>query len=55
MGNRSRDLPVCSAVPQPLHHRVPPCVILRAEILENGCDRIDLRYVYFILEFQWNV
>jgi hypothetical protein len=22
-GNRSRDLPVCSAVPQPLYHRVP--------------------------------
>jgi hypothetical protein len=21
--NRSRDFPVCSAVPQPLHHRVP--------------------------------
>jgi hypothetical protein len=24
IGNRSRDLPVCSAVPQPLRHRVPP-------------------------------
>jgi hypothetical protein len=24
IGNRSRDLLVCSAVPQPLHHRVPP-------------------------------
>jgi hypothetical protein len=23
IGNRSRDLPVCSAVPQPLSHRVP--------------------------------
>jgi hypothetical protein len=22
IGNQSRDLPVCSAVPQPLHHRV---------------------------------
>jgi hypothetical protein len=22
-GNRSRDLPICSAVPQPLRHRVP--------------------------------
>jgi hypothetical protein len=22
IGNRSRDLPVCSAVPQPLRHRV---------------------------------
>jgi hypothetical protein len=24
IGNRSRDLPVCSEVPQPLRHRVPP-------------------------------
>jgi hypothetical protein len=24
IGNRSRDLPVCSVVPQPLRHRVPP-------------------------------
>jgi hypothetical protein len=24
IGNRSRDLPVCRAVPQPLRHRVPP-------------------------------
>jgi hypothetical protein len=24
IGNRYRDLPVSSAVPQPLHHRVPP-------------------------------
>jgi hypothetical protein len=23
IGNRSRDLPVCSAVPQPLRHRMP--------------------------------
>jgi hypothetical protein len=23
IGNRSLDLPVCSAVPQPLHHRLP--------------------------------
>jgi hypothetical protein len=23
IGNRSRDLPVCSAEPQPLRHRVP--------------------------------
>jgi hypothetical protein len=26
VGNRSRDLPVCIAVPQPLRHRVPPKV-----------------------------
>jgi hypothetical protein len=23
IGNRTRELPVCSAVPQPLRHRVP--------------------------------
>jgi hypothetical protein len=23
LGNRTRNLPVCSAVPQPLRHRVP--------------------------------
>jgi hypothetical protein len=27
IGNRSRDLPVCSAVPQPLRHRVPQAMI----------------------------
>jgi hypothetical protein len=26
IGNQTRDLPVCSAVPQPLRHRVPPSV-----------------------------
>jgi hypothetical protein len=26
IGYRSRELPVCSAVPQPLHHRAPHCV-----------------------------
>jgi hypothetical protein len=29
IGNWSRDLPVCSTVPQPLRHRVPPKVIYR--------------------------
>jgi hypothetical protein len=28
IGNRSRDLPVCSSVPQPLRHRVPPCLVV---------------------------
>jgi hypothetical protein len=27
IGNRYRDLPVCSAVPQPLRHRVPPHLV----------------------------
>jgi hypothetical protein len=27
IGNRTRDLPVCSAVPQPLRHRVPPSAL----------------------------
>jgi hypothetical protein len=35
IGNRTRDLPVCSAVPQPLRHRLPP---LRSstEVKERG-------------------
>jgi hypothetical protein len=28
IGNRSCDLPVCSAVPQPLHYRVPHIIII---------------------------
>jgi hypothetical protein len=31
IGNRSRDLPVRSSVPQPLRHRVPPVSILDTE------------------------
>jgi hypothetical protein len=26
MGTRTRNLPVCSAVPQPLRHRMPLCM-----------------------------
>jgi hypothetical protein len=29
IGDRSCDLPVCNAVPQPLHHRVPPNLVRR--------------------------
>jgi hypothetical protein len=27
IGNQTRGLPVCSAVPQPLRHRVPRCTV----------------------------
>jgi hypothetical protein len=45
IGNRTRDLPVCSAVPQPLRHRVPAGSLLDTYInrrtslvyLEFGC------------------
>jgi hypothetical protein len=30
IGNRSSDLPVCSAVPQPLRHRLPPLYVVPA-------------------------
>jgi hypothetical protein len=33
IGNRFHDLPVCSAVPQPLRHRVP---LLASRILKKG-------------------
>jgi hypothetical protein len=36
IGNRSRDLPVCSAVPQPLRHRVPHSSI-RATKINGKC------------------
>jgi hypothetical protein len=32
IGNQSRDLPVCSAVPQPLRYRVPPGIQRENEI-----------------------
>jgi hypothetical protein len=32
IGNRSRNLPVCNAVPQPLRHRVPQVFILYSVI-----------------------
>jgi hypothetical protein len=35
IGNRTRDLPVCSAVPQPLRHRVPLFRPLRLAFLRN--------------------
>jgi hypothetical protein len=35
-GNRSRDLPVCSAVPQLLRHRVPPTVHIN-KINSDSC------------------
>jgi hypothetical protein len=28
IGNRSRDLPVCSAVPQSLRHQRAPCILI---------------------------
>jgi hypothetical protein len=31
IGNPSRDLSVCSAVPQPLRHRVPPIQVVSFE------------------------
>jgi hypothetical protein len=33
IGNRSRDLPVCSAVPQPLRHRMPQINFTAGEYL----------------------
>jgi hypothetical protein len=33
--NRSRDLPVCTAVPQPLRHRVPQLRVVGRQILRG--------------------
>jgi hypothetical protein len=46
IGNRSRDFPVCSAVPHPLRHRVPPnktcsiCInVIMRSVRENYSGR----------------
>jgi hypothetical protein len=39
--NRSRDLPICSAVLQPLRHRVPRFEYRAGLIVrKDGCDRV---------------
>jgi hypothetical protein len=43
IGNRSLDLPVCSAVPQPLRHRVPPMYM-----------GLRVKYPFFLSEFKEN-
>jgi hypothetical protein len=56
IGNRSRDLPVCSAVPQPLRHRVPLSIFVvvknRRENLEpfqffDFANRSPYKYLHF--------
>jgi hypothetical protein len=43
--NRTRDLPVCSAVPQPT---APPCAPLRRVLLENVRDTVAYLMVKFL-------
>jgi hypothetical protein len=54
-GNRSRDLPVCSAVPQPLRHRVPLNLF---QVFTWICT-VWLSYCYFLscfsFVFRWNL
>jgi hypothetical protein len=38
IGNLTRELPVCSTVPQPLRHRVPPNKLSTLLILEYKID-----------------
>jgi hypothetical protein len=41
IGKRSRDLPVCSLVPQPLRYRVPPhCIDNRRYLMSNKYERM---------------
>jgi hypothetical protein len=42
IGNRFRDLPVCSAVPQPLRHRIPHALLV--ECLNTG----NFTLLYFL-------
>jgi hypothetical protein len=43
IGNRFRDLPVCSSVPQPLHHRVP-----RQVTVVFGIGKVKVRVKFAI-------
>jgi hypothetical protein len=35
IGNRTRDMPVCSVVPQPLRHRAPPVIIQKGTYMTH--------------------
>jgi hypothetical protein len=57
IGNRSRDLPVCSAVPQPLRHRVPhqKIGIIRNIKREVSLILVLTSFTYFVLvNFAYN-
>jgi hypothetical protein len=42
IGNRSRDLPSCSTVPQPLRHRVPlNCLIVMNDSLQHAQQTVN--------------
>jgi hypothetical protein len=42
IGNRTRELPVCSAVPQPLRHRVPPYTLVTM-YKHNGMENVSVK------------
>jgi hypothetical protein len=52
IGNRSRDLPVCGAVPQPLRYRVPPALykgqLQNNNILAKNTPKVNILRVVFI-------
>jgi hypothetical protein len=49
IGNRTRDLPVRSAVPQPLRHRVPPTIV---ECNKTCAVSVCLSQLSFVSLFQ---
>jgi hypothetical protein len=53
-GNRSRDLPVCSVVPQTLRYRVPPLTLVVTE--KTGILQFlnDLSYGHQFRQICWN-
>jgi hypothetical protein len=40
IGHRSRDLPICSAVSQPLRHRVPQCGLAETRKLADEMENL---------------
>jgi hypothetical protein len=50
IGNRTRELPVCTAVPQALRHRVPLIILLLYQILLRvHCNVFTILLIYILL------
>jgi hypothetical protein len=61
IGNRSRDPPVCSVVPQPLRHRVPPACYstlpisqdITRQLLKSSASKYRAQCVIYGINIGW--
>jgi hypothetical protein len=51
IGNRSRDVPVCSAMPQPLRQRVPLVLLDKQLTINEVANRLLIMKNYVIISF----